>query len=338
MRTLYAGLLVLVAASAARAQEQDSTTAPAEDAVAAPGEPTPSDPTATARAHFKLGVDFYRERNFRAALIEFRRAYADAPNYKLLYNLGQASVELQEYAGAIDYFSQYLRDGGDAVMPERRTEVEDTLRYLESRIARVTISSNRDGAEVYVDDTLVGRVPLSAPVRVGAGRHKFTAVTEGTQPVERMVDVAAQEQREIRLEFEDRSAVLPASPEGADVVYAEAPEGSNTAAIVAGVTTAVLAAGTITMTVLTAIAQKSYKDELNKLTTEDDLHDLRKDAETKALITDIALGATVVSGIVTTILIFTGGDDPAEHAARERQTAGVGVKLGLTGVAVDGRF
>src|SRR5688572_21975310 len=71
--------------------------------------------TEKARAHFKLGVDLYREGNSRAALIEFKRAYKAAPHYKLLYNLGQASLELQEDSNAIDYFTTYLRQGGDEI-------------------------------------------------------------------------------------------------------------------------------------------------------------------------------------------------------------------------------
>ena len=327
MRWLAALMLSLAVAPRAHAQESEAA---AEESTAQAGES--HDSIESARAHFKLGVDFYRERNFRAALIEFQRAYADMPHFKLLYNLGQASLELQEYAGAIDYFTAYLREGGDDVTPERRAEVEQSIQYLESRIARVTISSNRDGAEIYVDDTLVGRVPLSQPVRVGAGRHKFTAVREGLQPVERMVDVAANEQREVHLEFEDRRAPAMASaPQVTEIVRTD---DSNTAAIWAGMATAMLGAGAITMTVLSALAQKEYDDELASITTRSKVDTLRDDAETKALVTDIAWGATIVAGGITAVLIFSADDD----ASAERAGRGVGVRVGPAGVVVDGRF
>jgi hypothetical protein len=97
----------------ARAQQPAGTSTPSSELATAPREEAGSEPAAAtggdapatpptpgeaeaARAHFRMGVDFYRERNFRAALIEFQRAYRAAPHYKLLYNLGQASVELQE--------------------------------------------------------------------------------------------------------------------------------------------------------------------------------------------------------------------------------------------------
>ena len=83
-----------------------------------------------ARGHFRTGVNFYRERNFRAALIEFQRAYKAYPNYKLLYNLGQASLELQEYVQAIDYLTSYLRTGGHLIEVQRRDEVRRTIAEL----------------------------------------------------------------------------------------------------------------------------------------------------------------------------------------------------------------
>jgi tetratricopeptide (TPR) repeat protein len=315
-------LLSLAFAAGARAQEASE---PSADEAA--------DATESARAHFRLGVDFYRERNFRAALIEFQRAYADAPHYKLLYNLGQASLELQEYAGAIDYLTAYLKEGGDEIAPERRAEVEQSITSLDSRIARVTITSNRSGAEVYVDDTLVGRVPLDKPLRVGAGRHRFRALREGLQPVERTVDVAAQEERVIHLEFEDRAAA-PAPASAPPVTATARDESSNAAAIWAGMTTALLGAGAITMTVLTVIAEQDYQDELESVTTPPELEELRDDAETKALVTDIAWGATLVAGGITAVLIFSGDDDDST----ERAGSGVGVRVSPAGVVLDGRF
>lgn len=333
MRPLLALLLSLAIGWSVQARAQTS-------AHRAEAEPEQDDSAAveSARSHFRLGVDFYRERNFRAALIEFRRAYADAPHYKLLYNLGQASLELQEYAGAIDYLRKYLAEGGDDIDAERRQEVEESIRYLESRIAHVAISSNQQGADIYVDDTLVGRIPLAEPVRVGAGRHKFTAVKQGLSPVERTLDVAAQERRDIRLDFVEQPALVTtpapvvARPRTED---GRTDESGGSAALWAAATTAALGAGAITMTVIAMLAQKDYDAELESETTRAELDALREDAETKALVTDIAWGATLVSGIVTAVLIVSDDDD--EESAT-RAASGIDVGVGPAGIVVDGRF
>jgi len=336
MRLLWTLLLIALAVPAGAQSEQPESEA-AEGGATEQTDQESADATENARTHFKLGVDFYRERNFRAALIEFQRAYTASPHYKLLYNLGQASLELQEYATALDYFTGYLREGGDEIAAERRQEVEATIASLETRIATVTISSNQEGTEIYVDDTLIGRVPLAEPVRVGAGRHKITAIKEGLEPIERMVDVAAGDDKEVRLDFEDRAAAAVAAelrPRSTTVIRVG--DGPNTPAIWAGVATAVLGAGAITLTILTTLAEKDYENELDGETTKPKLDELRDEAKVKALATDIAWGATLVSGIVTAVFIVTGGG--AEAETEEQATRGIDVGVGPSQVMVSGRF
>jgi hypothetical protein len=334
---LYTASCVLLLAGAARAQDGPSGDAPSGATTAA---------TESARSHFRLGVDFYREGNFRAALIEFQRAYADAPHYKLLYNLGQASLELQEYASAIDFLSAYLRQGGDEITAERRAEVEESIRYLESRIAHVTIVSNRDGAELYVDDTFVGKSPLEGAVRIGAGRHKLAATLPGVATVERNLDVAAGDEREMRLDFvaADAAAVTPvdgAAP-APDQDYHHSGEADYTAPIVLAVVTGTLAIGAVTMSIVTGIAQQDYQEELLVPTTRAKLSDLQEDAQTKALITDVVLGATLASAVVTTVLFLTtdGETDSTARAgqATARNTRHMTLSLGPSGIDVAGRF
>src|SRR6266498_3420123 len=61
-----------------------------------------------ARASFQQGVDLFHEGNFEAALAEFRKAYATAPSYRILYNIAQAYYELHDYVNALKTYQQYL--------------------------------------------------------------------------------------------------------------------------------------------------------------------------------------------------------------------------------------
>ena len=307
---------------------------PAEQPAAVPGDDSPAtgESTATpseaeqeaARAHFRMGVDFYRERNFRAALIEFKRAYRAAPHYKLLYNLGQASVELQEYASAIDYLSGYLRAGHDEIDEGRKKEVQQTILELEARIATVTIECE-DGANISVDDESIGRTPLDRLVRVSAGRRRFTAERANGQRAERVLDVAAGDHLTVSLSFEERSDEVQANMEAVESAGGgtATPGGMSPVIPWAIAATAVLAAGTGTVAVLTALAEKDFDDERMRETTKTQLDSLRDDAKTKALVTDILLSATLASAIVTTVLILTDtGDAPAsEHASNALHVA-----------------
>src|SRR5688572_28689276 len=74
-----------------------------------------------AGSRFRRGVDLFKEADFRAALIEFKRAHELAPNYKVLYNIGQCHLELQDYAGALRAYQGYLDGGGKDISSSRRS-------------------------------------------------------------------------------------------------------------------------------------------------------------------------------------------------------------------------
>merc|ERR1712065_115800 len=93
-----------------------------------------------ARIHFRMGVDFYRDRDFRAALIEFRRAYAIVPHHTVLFNLAQAALELKEYVMALEYLEEYLERGGGQISRVRRDDVTAMMEELRSRTGVVEVT------------------------------------------------------------------------------------------------------------------------------------------------------------------------------------------------------
>lgn len=290
----------------------------------------PTDAIERARLHFRLGVDFYREKNFRAALIEFQRAYSASPHYKLLYNLGQASLELQEDNNAIGYLTRYLTSGAAEISDERRVEVEQNIARLRARLGAVTIKTNQHGAELYLDDTRLGAAPLREPVKVSVGRHKFVGTKHGFPDVERVIDVAAGERVTVELEFKaqpqfDLSQLqVPAN--------AAAEDDATSPALWTALATGALATGAGITSILTLVAQNRYDDEKKDLTSRDQLERLRNDAKTKALVADVLWGATIAGAGVTAVLLLTTGGTERESAPR------LAVQVHPTGVNVAGAF
>jgi hypothetical protein len=158
------------------------------------------DTVAQAREHFHRGVQLYEEDDFRAALIEFNRAYELAPNPAVLFNVGQSYYQLREYAGALTTLERYLHESGDHVAADRRAQVDRELLELRSRVAHVALSCNVDGAELALDDVALDRASR-APVLVGAGRHKLTATKRGYVTAVRVVDVAGGDEVDVRLDL-----------------------------------------------------------------------------------------------------------------------------------------
>ena len=279
-----------------------------------------ADPKDQARAHFERGVELFREGDFRAALIEFQRAYDASPNYKVLYNLGQTNLELQDYAGALKAFRGYLDGGGRAIPAARRSQVEADLKRLESRVARVEITVNVPDADVTIDDVVVGRSPLHAPVLVSEGRRKVAATKAGMTPVSRVIDVAGGDNPRITLQLVEPSAPTPVVVNVPTPEKPENPQPQPIEPVPTVRTTTSPSTGfwigvgvTATFAVATgvfggiALASKSDFDaKINQVgASTSDIDAARNQTRAFALATDISLGVAVASAITTVVLAFT---------------------------------
>jgi hypothetical protein len=177
-----------------------------------PKAPAPSaDAVAQARGHFLRGVKLYEEDDFRAALIEFNRAYELAPNWAVLYNVGQSYYQLRDYANALRVLESYETLGATAIPGDRRSQVDREIEELRGRVAHVAIASNVAGATVTIDDAAIGESPLAAPHIVGAGRHAIRLSKPGYVTASKVVDIAGGDNLDVTLDL----APLSRAPEAA---------------------------------------------------------------------------------------------------------------------------
>jgi hypothetical protein len=142
----------------------------------------------------------------------------------------------------------------------------------------------------------------------------------GRAPATKVIEVVGGEPQRVELTF--------AAP--VDLTYEEpARDDGPSAALFTGIATGVLALGAGGMAIWTATEQSKYDDAIERETSRTELEDLSDSVEAKALITDVLLGATVITGTITLILVLT-DDDSAE-----RETA-KGITFGPS--SVHGRF
>jgi len=133
-----------------------------------------------ARAQFAHGIELADQGDYQGALQAFSAAYSASPHFAVLYNIGQAQVALGRPLEAVATLSRYLREGQDNVQPERRREVEEQIKLLESFLVELDVTTDRSGATITVDGREAGRTPLAEPVRLTAGSHKITAGLDGS--------------------------------------------------------------------------------------------------------------------------------------------------------------
>jgi hypothetical protein len=286
-----------------------------------------------ASEHFRRGVELFQEGAFRAALVEFERAYEVAPHYRLLYNIGQTRLQLQEYLGAIQAYEGYLVQGGADVPQARRDDVEGALEVMRERIGRFSISTSRDGADVFVDDAKVGVTPLTGTVSVNVGRHRIYAVAPDGSEASKVVDIAGGDLLEVQLELkapEGKPAIAPVTLEPVDEPMSAKMRG---AFISFGVGGAALVGA-----VVTGVMAKSSADDLDAeldkdLPSRKKVEDARDSADSMAITSDV-LSGLAVAGVVVGVVLWLTDDGPAEETEQAKLEWGVG----LGSAQLRGRF
>ncbi len=332
--------------SSADKTAQAEATGGAETTEAKPDAPSP-DTVQRAGSHFERGLQLYNDAEYRLALIEFERAYQLVPNYKVQYNIAQVSIQIGRYARAVHALEQYLRDGGDDISPERRAQVENDLKMLAGRTARVSITSNVQGAEILLDETTVAQVPMSEKLLIDAGEHRLTVRARGYQPHVEQVTLAGGDDVEFNF---DLTEVKKEDP----VVIVKEVQTPGDAAVqddfpyitVGWVTTGVLAASAVTAGVV-GLGAKNDLDDLSKPDPEQDPEQVKRDqdaAKKKAqnwfLASDILAGAAVVAGAASLYFTIVGTSDDAADDTKDDAAKGFSVRpgVGLNHVWVEGSF
>ena len=279
-----------------------------------------------AKQHFKSGTDLYDENNFRGALVEFQRAYELAPSYRILYNIGQVDMELQDYAGALIAYRRYIREGGSDVPPARVGQVKEEIEKLSRRVGQIIVQT-APGAEVLVDDIRVGFAPLPEPATVNTGRHQVTVHVQGHQADSRVVDIAGQQDVTVAI---DNDLVAPGGGGGTAPSVPAGPP-SRTPMITAWVFTGVFGVAA-TVTGIIALSESGTLSDLRNSfpTSKSDLDSERSKLTTTAALTDAFAGATLVSAGIAVWLTLS-----HHHAiTSEQMTAGITP----TGAFVAGHF
>lgn len=297
-----------------------------------------------ASERFRAGVGFYKDGDFTAALVEFKKAYELAPNYRVLFNLGQTSQELKDYASALTSFERYLREGGKEIDAARQKKVQAWVDDLKKKVGTLTIET-AEGAEILVDDVPVGIAPLPEPVVVNAGRRKLAASLSGHAPVQRMVDVTGTEQLTVKLELTKIEAPRPEpGPEPAKQPPPPPPEPETPVA--AWVMLSVTAASAIATGVMGGLALSARSDLDAELATfpgnRAAIDDAQSSTQSFSLAADVLAGVTVAGAAATVILFVVSGGDSGDPAAPVEGESSVSVRAGpgpgLLGLGLTGTF
>ena len=297
-------------------------------------------PSKEASQHFQRGLKLFDEQDFRAALIEFRRANELVPNPNVFYNIGQSCYQLQDYVCALQAFERYLAENGAKTPDNRRKEAETEINELRGRVAYFILTTNPTGAEISIDDTVIGKTPFASPPLVSAGRRKITATLEGRPLLTRTLDVAGGDRLKIDLKFPEPTTATTSSAPLAPVTSAPttAPPPSNPPAqtpIAAYTAFGIGATGVLVGSIfgLMAVSSRSSLDDVCNAkkcppSASSDLDALKRNSTVSTV--GFVVGA-VGAGVGTVLLL-----SPSKSGTEAKRS--VHPWLGLGSAGLSGRF
>jgi hypothetical protein len=272
-----------------------------------------------AAKHFERGVALYSEADYRGALVEFKRAYALAPNATVLYDVGQSQYQLQDYAAALVSFTKFIADS--APNDPRRAEVEGTLDVLRGRVGHVTIVTTPAGADVSIDDVPVGKTPLEERLLVSVGQRKITATLPGRPPSSRVVDVAADDNVPVSIDLQTATVGGAESAERHLAVFPRSdapapPQSGATWRVVGWASTGALAAGALTSGAFALVESNRLKSARDTFPVS--AAELSRDSSltlTYSIVADALAVAALAVGGVTLVSTLSAKSGEAKRSA-----------------------
>ena len=306
---MFSGVVAcLGAASPAQAQPQPATTPTATPQV-----------IADARRAYAEGTEHFNAGRFAEALAAFERAFSMRSNPVVLKPIAECHERLGHVPEAIAALERYLRELPTA--PDH-SQLEARLATLRQRPARVTVTSEPDGAQIVVDgEARPQRTP--AAVEVAPGHHRVTATLRGYRATERELDAGPGATESVGVSLEREASGVAVTGPGI-TPPAVAPGRRVSSAV--WVATAVAGAAAVAGTVFGIMALSDANDY--ELTPTQELLDR---GQRNALLSDVGFAASILSAGVAVVVYFADrGRTESTATASTTSTA----RLQLTGTGL----
>jgi hypothetical protein len=185
----------------AQAKKPPTKPAPAAAAPAAPGvKPLIETLTGDAKTDYQAGTVLFGDGDYATALQKFKTAHAKQPDPRLLYNMASAEKSLRHYATAAKILRRYLAEGGALLTSDDRRDAEELVKVIEALTLSVTINVSEPGAQVFLDDELIGVSPLASGIIVDIGQRKLRAQKEGFRALVVPVQIGPAHTFDLKLE------------------------------------------------------------------------------------------------------------------------------------------
>lgn len=280
-----------------------------------------------ARAHFTAGVSLLQDPDgarHEEAYREFQAAYADSPSWKICGNLGITAMKLERDGEAIDAFRTYLKEGGTAIEPDERAQMQRDLDTLTAGVVTLRLTSLPAGAlvtdeRIPVQGSPVKNTygPLTQQLVVGvrSGQHRLTAHLEGYKDEVWVVNARSATTFEHVFELKQPEVAGPTGQGPGPTQDSVATSRPVPTGVYIGLAaTGLLAIGTGVVGVMASGKHSDFESK-NDGSDPTGAQELKDSGQTLNLVTDALLGGAVIAGGITAVLYFTRPTRPVDRDA-----------------------
>jgi hypothetical protein len=139
------------------------------------------------------GVKLFQDKNFEAAIVEFREAYAARPKASPLVNIALCYKGLFNYPKAIAALSQALEKHSDTMDEATKKAAQSALAEMRDLLAFVRIQVTPKKATITIDGEDQPAEAIEKPVPLGPGPHRIGARADGHAAAEQTITLASGE-------------------------------------------------------------------------------------------------------------------------------------------------
>lgn len=139
------------------------------------------------------GVKLFQDKNFEAAIVEFRAAYNVRPKASPLVNISLCYKSLFDYPKAIAALEEALAKHSDTMDEATKKAAESAITEMRDLLAYVTLKVTPKEATISIDGEDQPASITEKPVPLGPGPHRISARADGHATAEQTITLASGE-------------------------------------------------------------------------------------------------------------------------------------------------
>lgn len=171
------------------------------------------------------GVELRRKGDDRGALEAFQKAYDLTHSPRATAQLGLVYQALGRWELAGPLVEKALQSPNDAWVKKYQAQLQDALSTIRQHLARIELTGQPPGAEVIVNGTPAGKLPLPGPLTVSIGTVDLQVRADGYQPDIRKINLGAYQYEHVFVRLDK----LPEAPRAVVVEHPAPDEGHPSA-------------------------------------------------------------------------------------------------------------